>query len=186
MADPAESSPQEPPRGRAAGVYTVLLVLAVILLLLLVGSREEIARSWGISGERGQLLVEECWTDPGVGPDDESRGECRGLFVPADGGAPYAVEALVGAEPGERLTVGADGPDERAYRADLWGRWAAVALPLFPVALLWVLPWVPWMLRRPGRASRREIATFLVLGVAPATVLALLGVVGFFVALAIT
>lgn len=186
MADPAESSPQEPPRGRAAGVYTVLLVLAVILLLLLVGSREEIARSWGISGERGQLLVEECWTDPGVGTDDESRGECRGLFVPDDGGAPYAVEALVGAEPGERLTVGADGPDERAYRADLWGRLAAVGLPLVLLGLMWGLPWAQWLLRRPGRASRRETALFLGLGVAPAGALVLLGVVGFFVGLAVT
>lgn len=187
MADPREAPPEEEASGRrTAGARGVALVLVVVLLLLLVGSRAEIARSWGLSGDPGELLVEECWNDSGAGTEDEERSRCRGLFVPRDGGEPYVVEALVRSEPGERLSVRADGPDERAYRADLWGKWAAVALPLLPLALLWAVPWVQWMLRRPGRASRREIALFLGLGVAPAAVLALLGVVGFFVALGTT
>lgn len=185
MDDPTDPPAQEPSGRRAVRVRGVALVLVVVLLLLIVGARQEITRSWGLGGDQGELLVEECWSDAGVGTEEE-RARCRGRFVPQDGGEPYVVDALVRAAPGERLRVGADGPGERAYRADLWGRWAAVGLPLLPVALLWILPWVSWMLRRPGRASRRDTAVFLVLGVAPAAVVALLGAVGFCVALAVT
>ena len=171
----------KPPAERSRTALGFAGVLLVVLVLLLLGGRHEIARSWGFSGEQGVLAVEYCDADAdGV----RDREECGGTFTPDDGGAAYEVEALLAADPGDRVRVGADGPDEAAYRSDLWGRWAAVALPLVPLALLWLVPWVRWFLRRPGVARRRETALFLTGGVLPAGLLLLAGLGGFLVALA--
>lgn len=171
---------------RSWGAWGFAAVLLVVLVLATLGSWAEITRSWGLAGEQGTLTVERCETR--LQPDGgEQRAVCLGTFTPDDGGGAYPVEAKLRADPGDELAVGADGPDEDAYRADLWGRWAAVALPLLPLAFLWLTPWAGWFLRRPGeRARRSETTLFLAAGVAPAAVLLLLGVAGFLVALGIT
>ncbi|MDO9458346.1 hypothetical protein [Nocardioides sp.] len=176
----AEKAPVERSRG-ALGFAAVLLLVLVVLVL---AGRHEIARSWGLTGEQGELVVDGCSRD--VVGEDEQRATCHGEFRPDDGGEPYVVEARLAAGAGDVVTVGADGPDEAAYRSDVWGRWAAVSLPLLPLAFLWLLPWARRMLRGQGRASRCEVLTFLGAGVAPFVVLLLAGVVGFLVSLATT
>lgn len=172
------------PARRSSTALGFAAVLVVVLGLLLVSGRHEITRSWGLAGEQGELVVASCTT--GADPDGDGqrdREQCRGTFTPDGGGASYDVDALLAADPGDRVRVGADGPGEPAYRADLWGRWAAVGLPLLPLSLLWLLPWARWFLRRPGsRARRRETVVFLLAGLVPAAVLLLAGIGGFLVA----
>jgi hypothetical protein len=168
------------------GAWGFAGVLLLVLVLTVLGSWSEITRSWGLSGEQGTLTVTTCERrlQPG---GEEQRATCLGSFTPDSGGAAYDVEAKLAADPGDEVAVGADGPDENAYRSDLWGRWGAVALPLLPLAFLWLIPWVRRFLRTPGeRASRGEITLFLAAGVAPAVVLLLLGGIGFLVAVATT
>ena len=171
---------------RSWGVWGFVGVLLLVFVLTLLGSWSEITRAWGLSGEQGTLTVTTCERrlQPG---GEEQRATCLGTFTPDDGGDDYDVEAKLAADPGDEVAAGADGPDEDAYRADLWGRWAAVALPLLPLAFLWLTPWARRFLRTPGeRASRGEIVLFLAAGVAPAVALLLLGGIGFLVAVAIT
>lgn len=171
-------------RSRAAlGVGAVLLV---VLVLLLLGGRQEIARSWGLTGEQGDLRVDGCSRTYGLAME-EQRTTCRGRFRPlGHGEATYDVEALVAADPGDLVRVGADGPDELAYRSDLWGRWAAISLPLLVLGVLWVIPWARRLLRVEGRASHAQVVQFLGLGLAPSVVLLVAGTVGFFVSLTIS
>jgi hypothetical protein len=175
--------PAEPTR-RTSMALGFAAVLVVVLGLLLVSGRHEITRSWGLTGEQGELVVASCAT--GADPDGDGqrdREQCRGTFTPDDGGAAYDVEALLAADPGDRVRVGADGPDETAYRSDVWGRWSAVGLPLLPLALLWLVPWFRWFMGRPGARARRRDTVLLVLGgLVPAGVVLLAGVGGFLVA----
>jgi hypothetical protein len=179
----ATKAPAEPARRRST-VLGFVAVLVVVLGLLLLSGRHEITRSWGLAGEQGVLVVASCDADASGQRD---RQQCRGTFTPDDGGAAYDVEALLAADPGDRVRVGADGPDESAYRSDLWGRWSAVALPLVPLALLWLVPWFRWFMSRPGaRARRHETVVFLLGGLVPAAVLLLAGIGGFLVAVLTT
>ncbi len=171
---------------RGWGAWGFAAVMTVVLVLLVLGSWGEITRSWGLAGEQGTFTVTSCERPLQPG-GEQQRAVCVGRFEPDDGGEGFDVEARLAADPGDELAVGADGPDETAYRSDLWGRWAAVGLPLVPLAVLWLIPWGRRFLRTPGeRASRGEIALFLGAGVAPAAVLLLLGGAGFLVAVAIT
>jgi hypothetical protein len=159
-------------------------VLLVVLALLLLGSREEITRVFGLGGEQGTLTIESCGRPRVV--VDEQRSVCTGVFRPDDGGEPYAVEALLTGDPGDSVRVAADGRDEPAYRADVWGKLGAVALPLFPIGLLWLVPALWLVSRTPGAIDRGRSIRFLFFSVIPTALILSLGVVAFLVALLTT
>jgi hypothetical protein len=166
------------------GVVGFVVVLLVVLGLTVLGAREEIVRSFGLAGEQGTLTIESCGR-PRVGLE-EQRSVCTGVFQPDDGGEPYAVEALLDADPGDTVQVGADGPDEPAYRSDVWGKLGAIALPLFPIGLLWLVPGSWLALRRPGALSRGQKIRFLLFSVVPSALVLSVAVVAFFVAVVTT
>jgi hypothetical protein len=74
----------------------------------------------------------------------------------------------------------------RAYRSDAWGRLGAIALPLFPVGLLWLVPGLWLVFQTPGALDRGRRIRFLLFSVAPSALILSVGVVAFFVAVATT
>jgi hypothetical protein len=166
------------------GVLGFGAVLLVILALLLLGSRGEISRAFGLAGDQGTLTIETCGRP--LVATEEQRSVCTGVFRPDDGGEPYPVEALLAADPGDEVRVGADGPDETAYRSDVWGRLGAIALPLFPIGLLWLVPGLWLAFRTPGAIGRARSIRFLLFSVAPSALILCLGVVAFFVGIGTT
>lgn len=181
MTEPEVAEEQTGRSGR--GALGLAAVLLAVLALLVLGAREEIGRAFGLSGEQGTLAVEQCGRPVVV---EEQRSVCTGVFTPDDGGEPYAVEALLSADPGDTIAVGADGSDEPAYRSDAWGRLAVVALPLLPLGLLWLVPGGWLVLRTPGPLSRGQKVAFLALSVVPSALLLAVGAVGFLVAVSIS
>lgn len=166
------------------GVLAFAGILLLILGLLVLGGREEITRAYGLSGEQGTLSIESCGR-PRIGID-EQRSICSGTFEPDGGGPAYVVDALLDGDPGDTVRVGADGPDEPAYRSDLWGRLGAIALPLFPLALLWAVPGVWLAFRTPGALSRGRRTRFLLFTALPTGVLLLVAVAALLVGIATT
>jgi len=179
---PAGSADDDARRGR--GVLGFAAVLLVILGLVVIGERQEIGRAYGVTGEQGTLYVEACGR-PRVALE-EQRSICSGTFTPDDGGAPYPVDALLAADPGDRVTVGADGPDETAYRADVWGRLGAIALPLIPIGLLWLVPGLWSVFRTPGVLDRGRRLRFLAFSVMPSALILAVAGAAFLVAVLTT
>jgi hypothetical protein len=177
--------PQQEPADRGGrGVLAFGAVLLVVLVFLLVGGREEIGRAYGLSGEQGTLTIESCGR-PHIALDDQ-RSVCTGPFEPHGGGDRYVVDALLSGHAGDTVSVGADGPDEPAYRSDLWGRLGAIALPLFPVALLWSVPGLWLAFRTPGALDRRRRTRLLLFSSLPTGLLLTLAVVALVVGIATT
>ncbi len=166
------------------GVLAFAGILMLVLAFLLVGGREEIVRAYGLSGEQGTLTIDSCGR-PRIGID-EQRSVCTGRFVPDGGGDAYVVDALLAGDPGDTVAVGADGPDEPAYRSDLWGRLGAIALPLFPIALLWSVPGLWLAFRTPGALDRARRTRFLLFSALPTGVLLAVAVVALAVGIATT
>jgi hypothetical protein len=166
------------------GVLGFAAVLLVVLAFLLLGSRQEITRAFGLTGEQGTLTIESCGR-PRIALEDQ-RSVCTGEFRPDDGGEPYVVDALLNGDPGDSVRVGADGRDEPAYRSDVWGKLGAIALPAFPIGLLWLVPGLWWVFRTPGMLDRGQKTRFLALSVAPSVLILGGAVVAFFVSVATT
>lgn len=84
------------------------------------------------------------------------------------------------------MPAGADGPDEPAYRSDGWDKLGAIALPLFPIGLLWLVPGLWSVFRTPGAPERGQQTRFLALSVAPSALILCVGLAAFVVAVATT
>ncbi|HYG94032.1 MAG TPA: hypothetical protein VD859_10640 [Nocardioides sp.] len=158
-------------------------ILLVVLVLVVLGSRGEIAQSWGVAGDPGTFTAESCGRDIVSGSGETTRAMCDGLFVPDDGGPPSEATLYYDGDPGETYDGRVD--DEGfVYRTDWASRWSAVSLALIPLGLLWLAPGVWLTLRRPGVMTRSQKVRFLVLWLAPALAIMLLGGLGLLIGIA--
>lgn len=180
---PPDAVAAEAGRGRTAlGFAGALLAVLVVIVL---GSRSELALTFGVSGDAGTFAAKTCGRDLQY-DGTTTRAQCLGTFAPASGATPYRAELYYDGDPGRTYEVRADPDSRAAYRTDVWSRWAALALPLIPVGLMWLAVGGWWAFRRPGVLSRRDRWLFLAGFATPATAVLAAAAVGFVVALGTT
>ncbi|MFF2348767.1 hypothetical protein ACFVVL_03180 [Kitasatospora sp. NPDC058115] len=161
---------------RLRAAVTMVVTLAAVLALLVVGGRgtahagQGLAYAGGLAGTRGVLVAEQCLRvnadRPALGPT----GDCRGTFLPDDGG-PANEHARTDwrIDTHERVPVScaADGECRLAGTGGVlyWLSLLLLALAAFPVAGFVA---VQGLLRHRDRTQRKRV----VLGVATAVLLA--------------
>ncbi|MER6362390.1 hypothetical protein [Kitasatospora sp. NPDC001527] len=153
-----------------------LLPLAAVLALLAVGGRgaahagQGLAYATGLTGTRGVLVAERCLRvnadRPALGPT----GDCRGTFVPDDGGPANEharTDWRIDTHRPVPVSCAADGACRLAGTGGVlyWLSLLLLALAAFPVAGFVA---VQGLLRHRDRSQRRRVA----LGVATAALLA--------------
>lgn len=156
------------PIGKAI-LVVLWLVIGVMPIAFSVG---DLRLAAGEVGTPGTLLVEQC-VDLGRG-----RYDCDGVFVPAGGGSPVAVDASPDSTAGESRQAQLSPEGDRAVPTGTAGVLAALTLPFLGVAILGLLPAVVMW----GFGRTRNLRPALLWG----TVAAVIGVVGVVVGMVAT
>ena len=141
-----------------------MVLWLVIGVMPIAFSISDVRLASGAVGTPGTLTVEQC-TDLGRG-----RYDCVGIFFPAGGGTPVAVDATPDSTPGESRPAQLSPEGDRAVANGTAGVLAALTLPFLGVAVLGLLPAVVMW----GTGRTRNIRPALFWG----AVVAVLGAVG--------